>query len=148
MILSYKDLRKREVVNVVDGSCFDRITDLKLDFPRGNLKGIVVLDKKHSGCLGLFHKTEIFIDEKNILKIGGDVILVSVKSTDASTTETIDMSAKKRAPSNPPPPPCPSPHPSPCPPPPPSCPSPCPPRSAENEDFYVERIRVDSEDYF
>lgn len=151
MILSYKDLRKREVVNIADGRSFGKITDLKIDFPCGNLKGIVVIDRKRCGFLCLFNKTEIFIDEKHIVRIGGDVILVNVKTVDALSTETVEMSAcktvtKPRAPV----PPCP---PSPCPPP---FPAPHPPKSGcaqketatfGGEEIYAGRINIDAEDY-
>ena len=129
MILSYKELRKREVVNIADGTSFGKITDLKLEFPQGILKGIVVCDRKNGGLFFWFRKTEIYIEDKNIVRIGGDVILVNIKGANCVEPKVIDMkksgensSAARCVPSCPPP--CP---PKPCPPPFPPCPPPAPP---------------------
>ena len=46
MELSFKDLKKREVINLADGSSFGHITDLVLSFPKGNLVAIVVPGKR------------------------------------------------------------------------------------------------------
>lgn len=148
MILSYKELRKRDVVNIADGRSFGKITDLKIDFPRATLKGIVVLDRKRSGLFGLWCKTEIFIDEKQIVRIGGDVILVNIKHCEAITPAVVDINAKidkenageKKNPPNGFP--CPPPEPfcpptMPCPPPP--CTPNCPPSGQDP--------RIDFEDY-
>ena len=130
MILSYKDLRKREVVNIADGRSFGKITDLKIEFLKGLMKGIVVCDRKNSGILCLFRKNEIYIEDKNIVRIGGDVILVNIKGANCIEPTVVDMkkggsdSDKKSCY-----PPCPpKPHLPPCPPKPP-CPPlpPCPP---------------------
>ena len=153
MILSYKELRKRDVVNIADGRSFGKITDLKLDFPRGVLKGIVVCDRKRSGFFGLCCKNEIFIDEKNIIRIGGDVILVNIKNADTVVPSVVDINGnnshhsgtlpQKRVPicppSNKPAPPCPPP---PCPPP------PLKPCDFQQSDGYSEEdIGIDFEDY-
>lgn len=154
MILSFKELRKRDVVNIVDGRSYGKITDLKLDFPRGILTGIVVCDRKNSGFLGLFHKCEIYIEEKRILKIGGDVILVNIKDASCASSAVIDMDKKPRDKGENifPPPPCPMPcPPKPIPPPcPPPCPKPpvppCPPGSDLTDDG-KDVIRIDLDDY-
>lgn len=153
MILSYKELKKRDVVNIADGRSFGKLTDLKLDFPCGVLKGIVVCDRKRSGLFGLWCKNEIFIDEKNIIRIGGDVILVNLKNSDTIAPSVVDINAKSAKNGNGfapvksplPCPPCVKPVP-PCPPKP-----PCPP--LESCDFREisgeteEDIRTDFEDY-
>ena len=77
MDLSYRDLKKRDVINVVDGRCLGRIIDVVLSFPKGVLKGIVVPGRRVYG-FRLFDRTELYIDESRIIKIGGDVILVDV----------------------------------------------------------------------
>ena len=164
MILSFKELRKRDVVNIADGRSFGKITDLKLDFPCATLKGIVVCDKKRSGLFGLWCKNEIFIDEKQIVRIGGDVILVNIKNCDAVTPTVVDINTKtdatansssganKNSPSCPP-----------CPPPlppkilpngnyppfvPPPCPKPCPDPCAKNvQSGDFGDVRIDFEDY-
>ena len=115
MELTYKELKKRDVVNVVDGKCLGHLTNLKLTFPSGKLTGIFVAGKRGNGIFRIFDKSEIFISEKNIIKIGGDVILVNLKCG-----ESIEQSVNLNPPPKKPVPPCPPP----CPP---SCPPPCPP---------------------
>ncbi len=78
MELTYKDLKARDVINVADGRCLGRISNLKLRFPQGVLVGIFVPGRKSCG-LRLFNRNDIFIEESKILKIGGDVILVNLK---------------------------------------------------------------------
>lgn len=146
MILSFRELKKREVVNIPDGKSFGHITDLKIDFPRAILKGIVVCDKKHSGLFKFWCKNDIFIDEKQIVRIGGDVILVNVNHCESIAPAVVDINAKsehrsgeKKNPQNgfPCPPPAPL-----CPPVPP-CTSDCVPDCPPNG----QNPRIDFEDY-
>lgn len=83
MELTYKELKKRDVVNVADGRSLGHIVNLKLIFPKGLLAGIFVSGRRMRGLLSLFDRSEMFIPERNILKIGGDVILVNLKCEDA-----------------------------------------------------------------
>lgn len=145
MVLSFKELKKRDVVNIADGRSFGKIVDLQLDFPRATLKGIVVSDKKRSGLFCFWRKNEIFIDEKQIVRIGGDVILVNIKHCEAITPAVVDINAKsatcsgekKSPPSGFPCPPAPiCPPVSPCTP---ECPPPFPPDGQDP--------RIDFEDY-
>ena len=78
MELSFKELQKRDVINIADGRCLGRITDLKLSFPGGVLTGIVVPGRRVNFFLKLFDKSETFIPVSRIIKIGGDVILVEI----------------------------------------------------------------------
>lgn len=157
MVLSYKELRKRDVVNMVDGRSFGKITDIKLDFPCATLKGIVVCDKKRCGLFNFWCKNEIFIDESQIVRIGGDVILVNIKHFDAETPYVVEINSKNtnktqssgnRKPE--PCPPCPKPvkpECAPCPPPLTPCPPP-PPFPPENGNAcFGEDVRVDLDDY-
>ena len=154
MILSYKELKKRDVVNIADGRSFGKLTDLRLDFPCGVLNGIVVCDKKRSGLFGLWCKSEIFIDEKNIIRIGGDVILVNIKNSDTVAPSVVDINAKnvqggnRAAKKQPPCPPCVKPAP-PCPPKPPCPPTPPPTPCdfVEPSEYGENDIRIDFEDY-
>ncbi len=82
MELLLSDLRKRDVVNIVDGRCLGRIIDIQFRFPQGVIVGIVVPGRSTKGILKLFDRTRVYIDEKNIIKIGGDVILVDLKCGD------------------------------------------------------------------
>ena len=79
MNLSFKDLSKREVINVTDGKCLGHIIDLTLDFPKGIMTGITVPSKKSIfNFLGFYDR--IFIEEYKIKKIGTDVILVDLNA--------------------------------------------------------------------
>ena len=124
MELTFNDLKKRDVINISDGRCLGRVTNLKLKFPQGVMVGIFVPGKKR-GLFSCFDKTEIFIESNKILKIGGDVILVDLKSG-------ASVSPKPQPPQLPPcPPPC-NPYPPNCNPCAPVCP-PQPPFPPKNE---------------
>lgn len=76
MELSYTYLRTKEVVNVVDGRKLGKICDVVFCYPENRVTGIVV-----PGGAGLFwRKREEFIEMRNIVKIGDDVILVNIRS--------------------------------------------------------------------
>ncbi|MEG9430268.1 MAG: YlmC/YmxH family sporulation protein [Christensenellaceae bacterium] len=146
MILSFRELKKRDIVNIADGRSFGKIVDLELDFPRATLKGIVVSDKKRCGLLCFWRKNEIFIDEKQIVRIGGDVILVNIKHCESIAPAVVDINAKnenrsgekKNPPSG-----------FPCPPPAPLCPPvpPCPQDCAPDFPPNGQDPRIDFEDY-
>lgn len=134
MILSFCQLKKRDVINVADGRCFGKIVDLSIEFPKGTLTGITVPARKKKWFLRLFDKNTLFIPERNILKIGGDAILVDLKY--GGTGET-HVDVNRPQPSEKPKPPC-----SPCVPCSP-CASPCPPKKERNDAF----DRIDLDDY-
>ena len=157
MVLSYKELRKRDVVNIADGRSFGKITDLKLDFPCATLKGIVVCERKRSGLLWFLCKNEIFIDESQIVRIGGDVILVNINQCAITAPQVVEINGKcekqqhggdKRPPCPKPPvppvTPCPKP---PLPPIPPDCPPNYPLSSENNGKYFGEDIRMDFDEY-
>ncbi len=79
MNLTFNELRKRDVVNVVDGRCLGRIVDIDLSFPKGIFIGIIVPGRKSNIFTRIFDCNKLYIPESNIIKIGGDVILVNVK---------------------------------------------------------------------
>lgn len=115
MDLSFNDLKKREVVNVADGSNFGHIVDMELSFPKGKLTAIIVPARRGGGFWGLFERGKMRIEENNIIKIGGDAILVNVKCGDACAS-SVNINPL-----------CPPPRPAPCPPPCGGCPPPFPP---------------------
>lgn len=84
MELSFRELKKRDVINVSDGRSLGNLIDLTLDFPSGELSGIIVPGRKLRGFLRIFDKTEIYIDVTRIVKIGNDVILVDLRCEDGS----------------------------------------------------------------
>ena len=123
MNLTYKELAKRDVINVADGRCLGKIVDASFSFPQGVLTGIFV-PLKRNGFLSFLNKSNLFISVNKIIRIGGDVILVDIKcgdnclpSTTVDNKQTDQIKSKKPCP-----PPCGAC--SPCPPP---CTPPCPP---------------------
>ncbi len=81
MELSFNELKKRDVINVPDGRCLGKITDIRLSFPKGTLAGIIVPGRKSRKFLAFLDRSEIYIDRSRIIKIGGDVILVDISSS-------------------------------------------------------------------
>ena len=123
MELTFNDLKKRDVINVVDGQCLGRVSDIGLDFPDGVLTGIYVPGHRKRGILGIFGRSKIFISESNVVKIGGDVILVDLKCGQVcSPNVKVNQSPPQHRQQNPcpqqpyecappcPPPPCPPKH--------------------------------------
>ncbi len=101
MELTFSELKKRDVINVPDGRCLGKMTDLTLSFPKGELAGIIVPGRKNKGILGLFKcldKSQLFIGVERIIKIGGDVILV-----DISTCKPVHCPKPDKKPCQPPP---------------------------------------------
>lgn len=80
MELTFSDLSNKDVVNVVDGKNLGHVTDIKLSFPKGIMVGIIVPGKKTNFFTNIFCRTQIYIDRRNIVKIGGDAILVKLGS--------------------------------------------------------------------
>jgi len=117
MELSFSDLKKRDVVNVSDGSNLGHVSNVVIRFPEGKLVGIAVPGRRRRGLFAIFDKTELYIEEKRILKIGGDVILVNLNCGDVCGDYSVILNPASKKP---------KPHPS-CPPP---CPPPCPPQRA------------------
>ena len=73
METSFSELRTKEVINTADGRRLGKVCDLVFCYPENRVLGIVVPGGKGFG----FWKNEQFIDMKNIIKIGDDVILVN-----------------------------------------------------------------------
>ena len=120
MELTYNELSKRDVINIVDGKCLGRITDMKFRFPQGTIQGIEVEGRRVCFLFRAFNRSNLYIPDSNIVKIGGDVILVNLKcgETCLESVSTTNTGGKSKKPQSPCPPPCP-PSPPPCP------PSPC-----------------------
>lgn len=108
MELTYKELAKRDVVNVADGRCLGRIINVKFKFPQGVIVGIYVPARKNKGIFWFLDKSTLYIDVSKIIKIGGDVILVDIKCGETCAQSTPIKKPTKPCPPNPcPPNPCP-----------------------------------------
>ncbi len=82
MDLSFKELKKREVINIADGKSYGHIKNLVISFPYGYLTGIIVSQCGAKGIFSIFDNSELFISVKKINKIGNDVILVNLNCGD------------------------------------------------------------------
>lgn len=74
METSYQEFRKKEVVNLNDGKKLGRVCDIIFTYPEGKVRGIVVPESRHFFCA----KADVFVDLRNIKKVGVDVILVEL----------------------------------------------------------------------
>ena len=74
MELTFNDLRAKEVINTQDGKRLGRVCDLVFCYPENRILGIVV----PGGRNFVFKREEFFIDLRNVVKIGEDVVLVNV----------------------------------------------------------------------
>lgn len=72
MNYNYVDLKKKSVVNIMDGKDLGRITDMVFSFPDGKVTGIIVPGRKNA----FFGGGELIIATKCIERIGDDAILV------------------------------------------------------------------------
>ena len=137
MELTYKELQRRDVINLIDGRCLGRVVDARFDFPRGILIGIYVPARKNKGFFSCFDKSTLYIDVRRIKKIGGDVILVEIPCG----SECLPNTSVGKVDKKPPQPPCPTP----CPP---TCPSPFPQQQTlDLSGVFDENGRLDLDDY-
>ena len=74
MELSFSELRTKEVVNTQDGRKLGKVCDVVLCYPENRWLGIVAPNGHGFG----FKKGGVFIELRNIVKIGEDVILVNI----------------------------------------------------------------------
>ena len=74
MELSFSELRTKEVVNTQDGRKLGRVCDIVLCYPENKWLGIIA----PNGRAFSSKKNGLFIELKNIVNIGEDVILVNV----------------------------------------------------------------------
>ena len=74
MELTFTELRAKEVVNTQDGRKLGKVCDIVFCYPDNRWIGIVA----PNGSSFSFKKHGLFIELKNIVKIGEDVILVNV----------------------------------------------------------------------
>lgn len=69
---TFNELKKKDVINLIDGRHLGRVCDLTFSFPENRVIGITV-----TGCKGFkFSRQEIFLPMKSVVKIGEDAVLV------------------------------------------------------------------------
>lgn len=143
MDLTYKELSKRDVINVADGRCLGKITDASFSFPQGVLTGIFV-PVRTSGLFWFLNKSTLFISVNKIIRIGGDVILVDIRCGDnCLPSTTVGNKPQGQPKPNRPQPPCGG-----CSP----CPPPCPPKSQSDGSIDLSGLfdsegRINLDDY-
>ncbi len=74
MGISFRELTKKTVVNLVTGARLGYVCDMTFDFKTGCVLGFILPEK------GVFKKEETFIPLKDVEKIGEDVVFVRVNS--------------------------------------------------------------------
>ena len=112
METSFRELKKKEAVNLLDGKRLGKVCDVVFTYPEGRVLGIVV-----PGGTGFrWGKGDLFIELKQIRKIGVDVILVEIKcapKTEKKKGKWEDCPPQYEPPKPDCPPPCPPPQPRP-----------------------------------
>lgn len=74
-MLLLSELCLKDVVNVVDGEKLGKIIDIDIDTVDGKVNSITV--SKHLKLNKLLNKNDTLIPWKQIVKIGGEVIIVN-----------------------------------------------------------------------
>lgn len=74
MEVKFSELKKKKVVNVLDGKVLGFISDLTFDFPEGRIRSFTCRDKA-----GVFCKDEYILCPCDVNKIGDDAVLVCLK---------------------------------------------------------------------
>lgn len=75
MELNFSDLKKKKVVNVLDGKDLGKVNDAVFTFPDGKICAFITSKK------GLFCGDELIINLCCIEKIGDDAILVRISGS-------------------------------------------------------------------
>lgn len=71
---TFSDLKKKDVINLIDGRNLGRVCDITFTFPENNVQGFTV-----TGSKGFrFNRQEIFIPIQAVTKIGEDAVLVKL----------------------------------------------------------------------
>jgi len=99
MQTTFCELRRKNVINMVDGRSLGFITDLVMEDCSGVILGLLVPSITNR-FFNLFHSSQTFIPWQNICKIGEDVILVELCDSCSSSycgVQTLDASKKEKA---------------------------------------------------
>lgn len=75
METSICELRKKDVINLIDGKKLGRVFDVVFTYPEGKVLGVVVPGTSKFSFL----KRRFFIDLKKVVCVGEDAILVEVR---------------------------------------------------------------------
>lgn len=75
MQINFTDLKKKRVINVLDGRELGTVTDLVFDFPEGKISAFICGDRRK-----IFKCDEYMVNLCCVNKIGDDTVLVSLKT--------------------------------------------------------------------
>ena len=79
VVLNLSDLQEKEVIDISTGKRIGTIIDIIIDLT-GSISKLVLADKKNSRRLFSKNQDDIYLDWKQIIKIGDDIILVDSKN--------------------------------------------------------------------
>ena len=77
--LNLSDLQEKEVIDISSGKKIGSIIDIIINMT-GNISKLVLEDRKTPRKLFSNNKEDIYLDWKQIIKIGDDIILVDSKN--------------------------------------------------------------------
>ena len=78
VILNLSDLQNKEVIDIASGRRIGAIIDVIINM-NGNITKLVLEDRKVSRRFLSSNKEDVYLDWKQIVKIGDDIILVDGK---------------------------------------------------------------------
>lgn len=79
MQIKFSELKKKKVVNVLDGKFLGYVFDVNFDFPECKITSFICGDKKSVFC-----REEYVICPCDVNKIGDDTVLVCLKDRNSS----------------------------------------------------------------
>ena len=77
--MNLSDLQEKEVIDISTGKRIGAIVDIIISMT-GNISKLVLEDKRNSRKLFSKNQDDIYLDWKQIIKIGDDIILVDSKN--------------------------------------------------------------------
>lgn len=77
--MNLSDLQLKEIIDVSSGKRLGSIIDVIVD-SRGFISKIMLDNRKSKGRIFSSNKEDVWIEWKNIIKLGDDIILVDVRN--------------------------------------------------------------------
>lgn len=78
--MNLSDLQEKEVIDIASGKRIGTIIDVIISVT-GNISKLVLEDRKNRGKLFSRNQEDVYLDWKQIIKIGDDIILVDSQNT-------------------------------------------------------------------
>lgn len=77
--MNLSDLQEKEVIDISTGKRIGAIVDINISMT-GNISKLILEDRRNSRKLFSKNQDDIYLDWKQIIKIGDDIILVDSKN--------------------------------------------------------------------